>query len=603
MRCRPRGFTVLVGVGALLGLLFASVSTYDFVMHLDRQVHDVHCSFVPGLSGTHAGESGCQVTLVSAYSSVFRDSIWGGVPIALPAMAVFAFLLVFAAELVITRRERDVRATGFLALATGLPALTSMVMAYLSLVRLDAVCKLCIGIYISSAICLTGALLLFFRARKSAGGDEERAPAPRPKPAAPVEHGEPAWVGASDGAEEPEPEPEPEPRPTTGRRPPVTWGYLATAFGVGVLFVAVPLTTYVIAAPNHEHFIGTCGALRVPGDPSDVMVPLDPHPGAPATVEVLDPLCPACRGFEDRLDASGLEGEMDRKAVLFPLDHSCNWMVDTTLHPGACTISLAVLCAGDRASDVVDWAFAHQETVRAETAKEPAAAERMVTEAFPDLQACIRSATTKARLNRSLRWAVDNQLPVTTPQLYVNGVKLCEEDVDIGLDFALSHMLDRARAGTLTGEAPAAEPPPAEEPGPANHAASHDQQPAAGAASHNQQPAAGAATKPPATGAAPTKPPATGAAPTEGETPAEGGDERAAPGTEPKPPTTGGEEPPPPKEPPPAAEPPAPAPPPAPGDKPPPDGDDDDDDDSAAAPSTPPAPAEPKPAQPTGGQP
>ncbi len=221
MRYRPNWFTVVVGVGALLGLLFASFSTYDFVMHLDRQVHDVHCSFIPGLTGTHGGESGCQVTLVSAYSSVFRTSIWGGVPISLPAMAVFAFLLAFAAELVITRRERDVRATGFLALATGLPALTSMVMAYLSLIRLDAVCKLCIGIYISSAICLTGALLLFFRARKSDGADSAHEPAAKTKakPAAPVEHGEPAWVGASDGPEEPEPEPAARASPHSGASP------------------------------------------------------------------------------------------------------------------------------------------------------------------------------------------------------------------------------------------------------------------------------------------------------------------------------------------------------------------------------------------------
>jgi uncharacterized membrane protein len=564
MRYRPSGFTVMVGVGALLGLLFASVSTYDFVMHLDRQVHEVHCSFIPGLTGTHGGESGCQVTLISPYSSVLRTSIWGGIPISLPAMAVFGFLLAFAAELVVTRRERDVRASGFLALATGLPALTSVVMAYLSLVRLDAVCKLCIGIYVSSALCLTGALLLFFRARRGDGPEGERAgPAPRARPRAaePIAHdAEPAWVGAA-GAPEPEPEPAPAPAPLPAvtRRPPVTWGYLGAAFGVGVLCVAVPVTVYVAAAPDHGRFIGTCGALATSTDPSDVMVPLDPHPGAPATVEVLDPLCPACRGFEARLDATGLEDEMDRKAVLFPLDHTCNWMVDTTLHPGACTVSRAVLCAGDRAPAVVAWAFEHQDAVRAATAKDPAAAARMVTAAFPDLASCVDSAATRARLNRSLRWAVRNHLPVTTPQLYVSGVKLCEEDVDIGLDFALSHMLSRARAGTLTGEPPAqpTEPPDDTAAEPAHHAAPA---PAAG------NPPAPAAGNPPAPAAAPSAPGTPAAA-----APAEGADAQAAPAPKPTP-----------------AKPPAETPPAAPAHEPPPAEDEPDD---TAAPTEPAAPA------------
>ena len=36
---------------------------------------------------------------------------------------------------------------------------------------------------------------------------------------------------------------------------------------------------------------------------------------------------------------------------------------------------------------------------------------------------------------------MSNRLPVLTPQLYVEGRKLCDEDTDLGMDFALSHML------------------------------------------------------------------------------------------------------------------------------------------------------------------
>src|SRR6266566_1992413 len=113
---RSSAWLVVVLVGAAIGLVFAGISTYDFVQHLDRQVHSLHCSFIPGVSHG-AGTSGCQAAMMSSYSSVFRTHVWGGVPIALAAMAVFAFILFYAADLVVTRRAEDSRATAFLALA------------------------------------------------------------------------------------------------------------------------------------------------------------------------------------------------------------------------------------------------------------------------------------------------------------------------------------------------------------------------------------------------------------------------------------------------------------------------------------------------------
>src|SRR5690349_9820927 len=85
---RPPGWLVVVLVGAALGMTFASVATYDFVQHLDRQVHSLHCSFIPGM-GHETGSSGCQAAMMSSYSSVFRTKVWGGVPISLAALAVF----------------------------------------------------------------------------------------------------------------------------------------------------------------------------------------------------------------------------------------------------------------------------------------------------------------------------------------------------------------------------------------------------------------------------------------------------------------------------------------------------------------------------------
>jgi uncharacterized membrane protein len=455
MRFRPRPFTIVVLGGALVGLLFASVSTYDFAMHLDRQVHDVHCSFVPGLSGTESGASGCQVTLVSPYSSVLRKAVWGGVPVSLPAMGVFAFLLFFGLELVLSNRQDDPRATGFLALATALPAVTSLIMGYLSLVELDAACKLCIGIYTASAISLVGGLGLWLRTRKALRVPADVALEPLDEGA------DPAWVSARGGPAALREERPAAPVPHRPGRPAMSYGYLAAAFGVGVMFVAVPLLGYLAAVPDHSRFIGACSSLATADDEYDVMLELDPHPGKPPAIEVLDPLCPACRGFEQRLQASGLDAEMNRKTVLFPLDNTCNWMVDQAVHPGACAVSEAMLCAGARAPEVLDWAFEHQEDIRAAATSDPGAAQSLVKQYFPDLASCVGAPEVRSRLNRSLRWAVSNRLPVLTPQLYVGGVKLCDEDVDLGLDYMLSHMLEAFRAGTLrsTGESAGGDTP------------------------------------------------------------------------------------------------------------------------------------------------
>jgi protein-disulfide isomerase len=189
--------------------------------------------------------------------------------------------------------------------------------------------------------------------------------------------------------------------------------------------------------------VGTCGVLEKPDDKYGIMVPLDNNPGGKAAIEVFDPLCPACKGFENRLFASGLADQVNRKAVLFPLDDTCNWMVKGQLHPGACAVSEAILCAAEKGNGkaVIEWGFEHQEEVRAAAKSSPTGAAELLKGAFPDLASCIGSKVIQNKLNRSLRWAVDNNLPVLTPQFYVENQRMCDEDTDLGLDFALSRML------------------------------------------------------------------------------------------------------------------------------------------------------------------
>jgi len=478
----------LLAIFAMAGLFFSGVSTSDFTAHLDRQTHGLHCSFIPGADTPDVtGSSGCHATLMSPYSSVMRDSIWGGVPVSLPSMAVFAYLVVCAITLLLLGKETEKRATGYQALAWALPFLTSCIFGYLSLHELDAACKICIGIYASSTLGMVTSIVAFARARsgaplaaamKAAEDDEESmvetltprdesygislaslptgaedtiedrgfespvrtvneaddtaAPAKRLRLATASEMDRRLRAGNVNR------------RKTAPSGPAQTsWGALALAFVVGLAFVLIPVGAYAANAPNFDHFVGACGTLAHPEDAGHVLVPLGPQTREATMIEVLDPLCPSCRGFERRFSAHPAAEQMSRKILLFPLDGTCNWMVDGAVHPGACVISEAVLCAEGDADEVLAWAFEHQEEIRTETTADAGAAARMVNARFPSLRSCLGSARVQAQLNRSLRWAVANQLPVLTPQVYVNNTRICDEDTDLGVDYVLTRLLSR----------------------------------------------------------------------------------------------------------------------------------------------------------------
>jgi uncharacterized membrane protein len=411
---RPNPWTALLVLAAIAGFAFAAVSTYDFVAHLDRQVHGIHCSFLPGIGAAESGNTGCHTTLMSPYSSVLRSSVWGGIPISLPAMSVFAFLAFWGLWLLLRDRQSDPNATGFALAAAALPTVASLVMGYVSIVELDAACKLCIGIYLSSATALIAALMLWLDARRTQQ----------------LRHG----------------------------GEPVAFGVLVLAFGLGVLFVAAPLTTYALAAPDFGRYVGSCGQLSHAPDPQ-LLVALGPQDRAASMIEVLDPLCPSCRGFEKRFSEMEASQTVSRRALLFPLDNACNWMVGDAIHPGACAISEAMLCAGERAQDVMGWAFENQEAIMTAARADPKAAQRMAAERFPELGRCIGSAGARNKLNLALRYAVKNRLQVLTPQVFVQGLRLCDEDTDLGLDYALPRLVERARSQPVELKPPSAPQP------------------------------------------------------------------------------------------------------------------------------------------------
>lgn len=425
-----RRYAIGTLVFALSGFVFASVATYDFAQHLDRQVHGIHCSFLPGVVDASTETSGCQVTMMSRYSSVLRTSVWGGIPVSLPGMAVFAFLSFFAAYQLATGAHRERQATAFSLLAWFVPLLTSLVMGYFALVELDAVCKLCIGIYTSSAGGVLMAGLLFGAARKQTAFDAD----------ATIVTGPPAMATAP-GAAVRGPAPAPASRS-------VLW-----AIPLAGVFVGLPVASYVAAMPSYEPYEQGCGQLPHPEDRYNVFVQLGGTVQGRTTIEVLDPLCPSCKALEGRITSSGLDERLYRKALLFPLDDECNWMVSSAMHPGACAVSEAMLCMPAQAGQILEWSFANQETImQAERARDGDAA-RMVTAQFPATRGCVGSTRIRSQLHRGLRWAVSNQLPVLTPQIFVEGRKLCNEDTDLGLEYMLSRMLE-APVAQPTGATP-----------------------------------------------------------------------------------------------------------------------------------------------------
>jgi uncharacterized membrane protein len=412
---------VIVLLASIVGFAFSAVSAHDSVAHLDRQVHGIHCSYLPGLDQVDAtGSSGCYATLMSPYSAVLRESVWGGVPVAIPSMSVFAFLFFWAAWMLIAGKQYDQKAAGFLFAGTCLPFLTSIIMAYVSLVTLGAACKLCMGIYVASTAAFVGGAVAFYFARTPLQPTDPKVP-------------------------------------ISARLPGLSWGALAAGFALGTLFVAVPFVTYTAVAPDFSSFIGTCGNLNYPNDPEQVLVPLGPQGRENEMIEVLDPLCVACGTFETRFKSMPISNSTSRKALLFPLDNSCNWMVDESIHPGACAASEAVLCAGAQAEGVLDWLFANREAIVTASKGNPNASAEMIVRQFPTLSQCIGSPAIRARLNLALRWAVKNQLQVLTPQIYVQGWRLCDEDTDIGLNFALPRLISRAK--TMPLPKPPIEPP------------------------------------------------------------------------------------------------------------------------------------------------
>jgi uncharacterized membrane protein len=385
-----------------LGLLFASYSTFDYANHLDRGLHDVHCSFIPGAPATDAADA-CRAAMYSPYSALLKQDYWGGIPISLFAVGAFAFFLAFAVYLLGRGGEAPRSAADFFGVVGVTPLLVSLGMLFISATRVGAFCKTCIGIYIASALLALGAgLAAWFHRREAtvpARGDPRATPATN-----------------------------------LGIVYPFAWLAVLGAF------TFLPAVVYAAAMPDHRPYLASCGELKKPA--SDALLRWSGSRAVKAVTLFEDPLCPTCKAFHDRLVAEGFYEKLDVRLALFPLDNACNWMLDQPLHPGACMVARAVLCAGPQARQALEWAYEKQEYLtRAGKAGEGTLRAVIQERWGAPLTACVDSPKAKTALNAHLHYAAENGVPVSTPQMYLDHQRrFCDEDTDIGLVYTLAQL-------------------------------------------------------------------------------------------------------------------------------------------------------------------
>jgi len=393
---RSNGPALVALIGSLLGLVFSYSSTVDYAAHLDRRLHDVHCSFIPGAPPTSEAEA-CRAAMYSPYSAIMRDTLWGGIPISVFALGAFAFFAAFSMYLLLAK-EKASRANVMLFAAVSVtPLLVSIVMFTISVTKLGTLCKTCVGTYISSAMLAAGGLMSLRTLNSS-----------------------------SDGTQRPSGQP------------------MVAVFWLVALAVLtlLPTLVYAASAPDQRPYLGKCGELKKPEEPSGALVKFR---GARAVQRALlfeDPLCPTCKALHERLIGEGVLDRLDVTLSLFPLDNTCNWMLsDQSLHPGACVVARAVICAKGQELQMLEWAFAEQTSLTAAGKSGETALKARIQQRWGKaLVDCTDSRDAKATLNKHLHFAAENNVPVSTPQVFLGKQRLCDEDTDLGLRFTLKQL-------------------------------------------------------------------------------------------------------------------------------------------------------------------
>lgn len=424
---------IVGAVASIIGGAAAAVSTHDYAQHLDRRLHGTHCSFVPGL-GDASSDNACTTALQSPFSALLKDRFWGGIPISLFALGAFSFTLALSLYMLLARENASKRARlGYLLTTLG-PFLASVTMFIISLAVLGQFCKVCVGIYVASTALLVAGILSVLSGRNQFANTtpDPDATAVDPEPWHLRENRRIPKTVVDDT------KPAAPPRPVLG-----SWAAPIGMLAAMGSATAVPAFVYASTAPDFRDRIASCGKLQKPGASAEALVKIKTSNPTKSALTLEDPLCPNCKAFHDRLVSEGLYDKLDLRVAIFPLDSECNWMLKKPMHPGACILARAFLCADKTGGDpraVLQWSYDNQEDLAAAGKRGPDDLKAKIRGRFPALDACIDTKEIEKRLEEVLRFAIDNNLRVSTPQLFLGDTRVCPEDTDIGLSYTIRHL-------------------------------------------------------------------------------------------------------------------------------------------------------------------
>lgn len=430
-----------------MGLFFAAFSTHDYTQHLDRQLHGTHCSFLPGLSEIEKGENACKAAMYSPYSALFRDKLWGGIPISLFALGVYSVFFALSLYLLVARDSASKRSWQAYGVAVLTPLPVTGLMFYLSAAQIGEFCKLCLGLYAASIVLAAAGISALVKASgKLTAKQQQRLDDAASTVVDPEPWHQRAREIDKDLAKAKSLSENRKVAPTVIDDGPVPTGsiLLFPAFLLAVGAAAVlPAAVYGASVGDYKSYVSSCGTIPETTEKHGAFVKVATTQAKHPALTFEDPLCPTCRAFHQRLVTEGVYEKLDLTVAIFPLDAECNFLLTSqSLHPGACVVAKAFLCAekSNQSRAVLDWAYENQDMlVKAGKAGKDAIRAKVHAK-FPSVDKCIDEKETQQRLDHILQFAVDNHLPVMTPQLFLGNQRVCDEDTDLGLTYALKQL-------------------------------------------------------------------------------------------------------------------------------------------------------------------
>jgi protein-disulfide isomerase len=325
-------------------------------------------------ASAHAGlASACNISEFVNCDRV-ATSAWStflGLPVAVWGLFGYGLMLLLSGFGLSARRPHATWPAGFLFAAAAVASALAVTLALISELKIGALCLYCAGTWLVSFALLAAA----WRACRPDG------------------------VGASLRAD---------------------LALLRARPGRSVAFAIAAVALVALAARAQPRYWERPAAAAVPSPVAAPVAAPPPPSGPPVVFEFSDYECPFCAKAHDALKAL-LATRPDVTLVKrhFPLDSSCNPVMKRPMHPQACALARAAICAEQqgRLTEMDDALFGNQQAKRP---LEELAAELGLDAAR--FRACLMDPETTRRLSSDIATGIQIGL-AATPTYVVNGVQ------------------------------------------------------------------------------------------------------------------------------------------------------------------------------------